>query len=330
MAKRRYSRKSYKKNKSRRIVFLFLKIGLLTASVFIISGLFVFLYYAKDLPRPEKFTERRLAEPTKIYDREGKVLLYEIYGEEKRTVISLEEVPEHLKGAILAAEDSSFYSHFGLDIKGIIRAALANLKLKEPAQGASTISQQLIRSSFLTLEKTAQRKIREIILTLELERKYSKDQIFEFYLNQIPFGSNAYGIEEASQTYFKKPVKDVSLTEGALLAALIQAPSYLSPYGSHKKELLARKDYIINRMNLSQEEKDAAQEEDLEFSKVRQKILAPHFIMRLKLELEQKYGEKFLKESGLKVMTTLDWELQELAERVVKEGAKINEGEVWH
>ena len=205
----------------------------------LVFGIFaVFVYYAKDLPRPEKFTERALTESTKIYDRTGKTILYEIYGEEKRTWVSLDKIPEHLKKAVIATEDANFYHHFGVDFHGIIRAVLADLKIKKFTYGGSTIPQQLIRSTYLTLEKTAQRKIREIILTLELDRRYSKDQILEWYLNQIPFGRNAYGAEAASQAYFGKSVSDISLSEAAILAALIKAPSYYST-DEHLDELSA-------------------------------------------------------------------------------------------
>lgn len=298
--------------------FLFLIIALLAS----------FIYVAKDLPRPESFTEKSSIESTKIYDRTGKVLLYEMYGEEKREIVEFNKVPKHLKEAILTAEDINFYHHFGVDFKGVIRAALTNLKLMKPVQGGSTISQQLIRSSFLTREKTLKRKIREIILTLELERRYSKDQIFDFYLNQIPFGSNAYGVQAASQTYFQKEVSDISLAEAAVLAALIQAPSYLSPYGEHKEELLKRKDLILDRMVkegfLTKQEAEEAKKEEIVFSKILQPIRAPHFVMYVKEYLEQKYGEEFIKEKGLKIYTSLDWELQKEAEKIVKERAEIN------
>lgn len=328
MAKRIYHRKFYAKNKEKKLIFSLLKSSALAASFILIGSVFVFLYFAKDLPRPEKFTESHFILPTKIYDRTGEILLYEIYGEEKRTMVSLEKTPLHLKQAVIAAEDASFYRHFGLDIRGITRAVLNNLKLGRPVQGGSTITQQLIRSTFLTLEKTLKRKVREVILTLELERRYSKDQILEWYLNQVPFGANAYGVEAASQTFFNKSVKDISLEESAILASLIQAPSYLSPYGSHKNDLLIRKDYILNQMAkagyITKKEAEEAQVRELSFSEIRQSIKSPHFVLYVKKYLEDKYGQQFLREKGLKVYTTLDWELQEFAERAVQEGTAIN------
>ena len=149
---------------------------------FIITGLSLFIYYIKDLPRPEKFTEKALIQSTKIYDRTGQALLYELYGEEKREVVALSEISNYMKEAVISAEDANFYKHFGIDLSGIFRAIKLDLALKKPTFGGSTISQQLIRSTFLTNEKSVERKIREIILTLELERRYSKNQILMVFI----------------------------------------------------------------------------------------------------------------------------------------------------
>ncbi len=304
-----------------RIVFLFL--------FFILLGcVFSFLIIAKDFPRPEKFTEHQIFQSTKIYDRTGETILYELYGEEKRTIVPLSTIPKNLINAILATEDSNFYQHKGVDFKGIARAILMDLKIGSLSQGASTISQQLIRSSFLTREKTTERKTKEIILTLALERRYSKDQILEWYLNQIPFGSNAYGVEAASQTYFQKSISDISLLEAAVLAALIKAPSYYSPYGENLNQLLSRKDYVLERMvdlkYITKEELATAEKEEIKFSKIKNPIKAPHFVMYVKSYLENKYGEDFLKSAGLKVYTTLDWDIQQSAEKLISEGSDAN------
>ena len=192
----------------------------------------------RDLPNPQRITERSIAESTKIFDRTGKILLYEIHGEEKRTLVSLTDVPENLKNATLVAEDINFYKHIGLDWRGILRAFFINLLRGNISQGGSTITQQLVKNSVLTSERTFTRKIKEALFSLELERKYSKDEIFEWYLNQIPYGSNAYGINAAAQTYFAKSLSELTLGEAALLAALPKAPTYYSPFGSHKDELL--------------------------------------------------------------------------------------------
>ena len=330
MAERKYHRETYQKTKkggfrSPRSLLGGLLWGFLS---FIFCLLFVFAYYAKDLPRPEKFAERQLAQSTKIYDRSGEVLLYEIYGEEKRTAVSLEVIPEHVRQAVIAAEDANFYHHFGIDLKAIARSILINLKIMKPIYGGSTIPQQLIRSTFFSSEKTVERKTREIVLALELDRRYPKDQILEWYLNQVPFGQNAYGIEAASQTYFKKSVSEISLGEAAVLAALIQAPSRLSPYGKNKDELLARKDDILDQMAakgiFTPGEIEKAKKEEINFVEKRIQIKAPYFTLWAKQQLEEKYGEDFLREKGLKVYTSLDWEVQKIAEEVVKNGIERN------
>ncbi len=341
MPKRKYYRKTYKKEKQKKkkkreqieisptTRFLFL--GLIL-SVF--CATLLFFHYVKDFPRPEIFNERQLAQSTKIYDRTGQALLYEIYGEEKRTWVSLEFISDQLKQAVIAAEDANFYSHFGIDVKGIIRSILADLRIRQPIYGGSTIPQQLIRSTFLTTEKTIERKIREIVLALELNRRYSKDQILEWYLNQVPFGQNAYGVEAASQTYFNKSVSEISLSESAILAALIQAPSRLSPYGENKDRLLGRKDYVLNRMVserfIDKETASTTKAEEISFVEKPVQIKAPYFTLWVKQQLEEKYGEDYLRRMGLKVYTSLDWELQQEAEKITKQGIEINKAHNAH
>jgi penicillin-binding protein 1A len=331
MPARKIYRKIYQKNRGKTLFFSVLKLSGFGCLLATFIALLVFVFYAKDLPRPEIFTEKHFTQSTKIYDRTGEVLLFEIYGEEKRTIVPLENIPEHLKHAVIVAEDSNFYRHFGIDFEGILRSILINLKIGRPVYGGSTIPQQLIRSAFFTPEKTIERKIREIILALELDRRYPKDQILGWYLNQIPLGQNAYGVESASQLYFGKPVSEITTAEAAILAALIQAPYHLSPYGEYKDKLLIRKDYVLERMleegYLTEEETETAKEEIIEF-KSPTTIKAPHFVLYIiENYLKPKYGQdlEYLKENGIKVYTSLDWEMQTLAERVVKEGVKTNE-----
>ncbi len=327
MAKRKYQREVYRKKSNRFKFWLkFLASNLIFFSFF---AFLLFIYYAKDLPRPEIFSERQLFQSSKIYDRTGQVLLYEIYGEEKRTWVPLTVMPDYLKNAIISVEDANFYHHFGVDLVGIARAVLADLKIGQPIYGGSTIPQQLIRSTFLSVEKTAERKTREIILALELDRRYSKNQILEWYLNQIPFGQNAYGVEAASQTYFGKSVSQISLAEAATLAALIRAPYRLSPYNEEgRKELLIRKNYVLERMvkegYLSSEEAAKTQPEEIKFVEKLIKIFAPYFTLWVKQQLEEKYGEDFLRENGLKVYTSLNWDLQKIAEEVTSKGVEKN------
>lgn len=325
MPKRKFCRKIYQKKKNK----LFFVFKFFCFSVFLLLSFFIFLflYYLKDLPRPEEFSERELAQSTKIFDRTGNILLYEIFEEEKRTWTDFENMPDYLKKAVIVVEDKNFYQHPGVDIKGIVRAILVDLKLGKLLQGGSTIPQQLIRSSYLSREKTIGRKTREIILTLELSKRYSKDQILEWYLNQVPFGRNAYGVEAASQVYFGKSVSEISLNEAAILASLIRAPSYYSEEKNFN-ELLARKNYLLDLMTkdgyLTKEKIGRAKKEEINFVNVQNPIKAPHFVMRARDYLIEKYGEETLKRKGFRVYTTLDWELQKLAEGVVKEGAERN------
>lgn len=284
----------------------------------------------KYLPKPERIADRAIVESTKIYDRTGAVLLYEIHGEEKRTVISLDRVPDTVKKTTLAAEDINFYRHHGLDAKGILRALIKNIiqgDLKN--QGGSTITQQLIKNSILTGEKTYGRKIKEALVAIALETKYSKDEILELYLNQIPYGSSAYGIAAAAQTFFGKQVEELTLAEAATLASLPKAPTYYSPYGSHKNELIKRRDWVLKRMGeegfFEKKEIEEALNVNTQFSPPQQRIQAPHFVEYVRAYLNNKYGEDFVEKGGLKVYTTLDWKLQEEAIKIVREGAERNE-----
>ncbi len=284
----------------------------------------------KDLPSPEQFGTRKISQSTKIYDRTGKNLLYEMHGEERRTVIPFEEIPDFVKKSTLAAEDINFYNQPAFDWRGIVRATIVNLKEGRFAQGGSTISQQLAKNALLSPEKTITRKLRELILAIELESRYSKDQILYFYLNQIPYGSNAYGIEAASKTYFGKSAKDLSLKEAATLAAMLKAPSYYSPWGTHVQELLERRDYVVDRMVeagfITEEEGIKGKEKEISFAPPSMgSISAPHFSLLVKEYLIQKYGEDVVMNGGLRVITTLDWDLQKIAEKTVYEGSKNNE-----
>ncbi|PIR88393.1 MAG: hypothetical protein COU09_02565 [Candidatus Harrisonbacteria bacterium CG10_big_fil_rev_8_21_14_0_10_44_23] len=300
---------------------------LVIAGVILISLLGYFLL-TKDLPNLEAIGQHRVIESTKIFDREEETLLYELYEEEKRTVVPFDKIPEKVKQATIAIEDQNFYAHNAIDIRGIIRAVLVNLRSGKKTQGASTITQQLARNTFLSLEKTWTRKVRELILAFRLEKQFSKDEILHLYLNQIPYGSNAYGIESASRTYFQKPVEELNLAETALLASLPQAPSYYSPWGSHVEDLMDRKNLVLEQMYhlgyISEQEKTNAQEDVLEIKQPDGFIKAPHFSITVSEYLNEKYGEDFVRRAGLKIITTLDWPLQEIAEKVVKEGVERN------
>ena len=209
--------------------------------------MFVF-FLAQGLPDPSAFDDRVVPQSTKIYDRTGKILLYEIHGGEKRTVVSLEKISPYVLKAVLAAEDHNFYKHHGFSIKGFARAMIQNLLNPSQLRGGSTITQQLARNAFLTLDKTMVRKIREALLTIKIEKNYSKDEIIELYLNQINFGHNVYGIESASKFYFNKEAENLTLAEATYLIALIQSPNYLSPC-NHLEDLESRKEWILSELN---------------------------------------------------------------------------------
>lgn len=307
--------------------------------IFFITLLFIFLFFTffgliyfvqavKNLPSFDAFNNRQIIQSTKIFDRTGKILLYEIHGEEKRTVISYETIPSYAKQATIAIEDANFFEHPAFDWRSLVRALFTNLLKRGIVQGGSTITQQLAKNLFLSPEKTLSRKIKELVLAFQMEKRYSKEEVLNLYLNQIPYGYNSYGIEAASQTYFSKSAKDLTLAEAALLAALPKAPSYYSPYGSHKDELLQRKDYILERMKtlglIDEEEKNRAQKTELKFAPEATNIKAPHFVFKVQEYLNAKYDEDTVEKSGLKIITTLDWNLQEIAEKTVKEGSLRN------
>jgi 1A family penicillin-binding protein len=290
--------------------------------------LLFYIFIIKDLPSPSQIENRKAIESTKIYDRTGQTLLYEIHGNEKRTVIPFNEIPSYVKQAVIALEDQTFYSHPAFDIKGIIRALISNITNGHLMEGGSTLTQQLAKNAFLTQEKTITRKIKELILAVELEQKYSKDEILNLYLNQSPFGGNNYGIEAASQSFFGKDAKDLDLAESALLASVLQAPTYYSPWGTHTKDLYARKDYVLEQMyklgNITEKQMNAAKAETFKFAPQLTGMKAPHFVQAVQDYLDNKYGENYVETAGLKVITTLDWNMQQLAEKAVKDGADKN------
>lgn len=287
----------------------------------------LFIYYSKDLPSPDKMNNRTVIESTKIYDRTGNHLLYDIHGEEKRTQISFPEMPDGIKYATITLEDQNFYTNRGVELTSILRAGINDLLHRQTSQGGSTITQQLIKQTVLTPEKTLSRKIKEAILSLEMSQRFSKDQILGMYLNQIPYGSNAYGIEAAAQTFFGKHASELTLDEATLLASLPQAPSYYSPYGNHTDALRGRQIYALNQMAklgyITQQQADDAKQVDV-LAKIKpntENISAPHFVMYVRDYLEKKYGDQMLEQGGLKVYTTLDWDKQQAAEQAVRDGA---------
>lgn len=287
----------------------------------------VFIYFSFTLPDPNTLLQRTVAESTKILDRNGE-LLYEIHGEAKRTLVPLEDINPYVKGATVAIEDKDFYKHKGISFRGIFRSVIKDITSGSKAQGGSTITQQFVKNALLTSDKRISRKLKEIILSIEIEARYSKDEILQLYLNEIPYGRNAYGIEAAAQTYFKKHARDLTLAESAYLAALPQAPTYYNPLGPNREVLDSRHNTILRAMKdqgyISEEELNSALEEKVEFTQVTNSLKAPHFVLYIQSLLAEKYGESTLQEGGIVVTTTLDLRLQELAEQAIKDQAESN------
>lgn len=290
--------------------------------------------FATQIPSPEDLTSRAVAQATKIYDRDGE-LLYDIYDDQNRTPVKLGDIPEHVKQATIAIEDKEFYSHPGFSIMGILRSVYALATSGQIQGGGSTLTQQLVKNALLSDERTLTRKLKEFILAIQVERVYAKDQILEMYLNEIPYGGTAYGIEAAANLYFGKHANELSLAEGSLLAGLPQRPSVYSPYGTHPELARTRQKEVLRRMvedgHISQEKAKAAEEQKLTYRTSQNEIgfKAPHFVLYVKEKLIEQFGEKMVAQGGLRVTTSLDYKIQQEAEKIVKEEiSKIGSSEV--
>jgi len=295
---------------------------IITVGILGILGITIMVaWVSRDLPDPDKLTDRQVAESTKMYDRTGEHLLYEIFSEQKRTMIEYEDIPQQLINAVIATEDTTFYEHKGIRPLSILRSIVYGLIGKSRlGAGASTLTQQLVKNAILTTERTYTRKIKEILLSIRLEQKYSKKQILKIYFNEIPYGSTNYGVESASQSYFNKTVSELNLEEIATLAGLPKAPSrYLVDHYALK----LRRNFVLERMFeeefISREEADEAQSKPVELSQDFGSIKAPHFVLYVKEQLVEQFGEKMVDTGGLKVITSLDWEKQQIAERDIEE-----------
>lgn len=291
------------------------------------AGVLIYRYQAPDM---EELKKRKISQTSIVYDNSGKHILYQIHGEENRKILYHEQIPDIVRVATIAAEDKSFYSHIGIDPVATARALEVNIKHNDIVQGGSTITQQLARNAFLSRKKTLMRKFMEAIMAIKIERTYSKDQILDFYLNEVPYGSNAYGIQSAAEVFFRKDAKDLTLDEAVLLAALPKAPTYYSPYGNYREELVLRQKQILEKM----EKLDLVTQDDIGTANVvgtlkkvvpfRQPIEAPHFVFYVIEQLESRYGKDFLETGGLKIYTTLDYDMQKIAEQSVSDGARVN------
>jgi 1A family penicillin-binding protein len=282
------------------------------------------------LPDLDTLSTRKISESTRILDRTGETVLHDLNPDVTRDIVPLAEISPNVKNATLAIEDAGFYSHNGISLTAIARAIIVDIMTGSAAQGGSTITQQVVKNTLLTNDKTIIRKVHEWVLALKLERQYSKDEILALYFNNTPYGGTLYGIEAATRAFFGKSAKDVSLAEAAYLAALPQAPTFFSPYGNNRDALERRKDYALDRMAelgyISKEEADAAKRDVVVFSPQKaNSIIAPHFVFFIEQYLEEKYGPTAVTQ-GLEVITTLDVDLQRVGEATVNKYALENEG----
>lgn len=303
-------------------------VSILSVCLLMISFFILWIASFK-LPDLDSFEGRVVSQSTKIFDRTGEVLLYDVHKDTKRTLVESQNISRYLKDATVAIEDADFYKHKGVKFSSVIRAILANLMSASYSQGGSTITQQVVKNTILTQEKSISRKLKEWILALKLEKVKTKDEILTIYLNESPYGGSIYGIEEASKIFFGKNALDLTLAESAYLAALPNAPSRFSPYGNNRKALDKRKSLVLEKMYennfISKKQQLEADKEEVNFLvNDNLNIHAPHFVMYVKDWLENRYGVEAVESKGLKVITTLDYKLQQKAEDIVAKFSKEN------
>jgi membrane peptidoglycan carboxypeptidase len=315
--RQRYSSRIFFYSKITRLAFFALLAGIVMTAL-------LFVWYGRDLPTPSKLSASNLSQSTRILDRNG-VVLYDIYGEQNRTYVKLSEMSKYLPQATIAVEDKNFYKNEGFSITGLLRGLLIDPILRQRVTGGSTITQQLVKNALLTSERTVPRKIKEFMLAIQVDRKYSKDQILELYLNVAPYGGTNVGVETASEQYFGKKARDLNLIESAILAGMPQRPSYFSPYGPNPQAYVSRTKDVLRRMredgyiSKALEEEAVRQLPNVKFLPLSQSIKAPHFSFYVKNLLIEEFGEGLVEHGGLQVTTTLDYKLQGEAEKVVKE-----------
>ncbi len=312
------------------------QLGIITLwgfGAFLLITVFLFAWFAKDLPTPNKIRDLVSVGSTRLYDRNMKPL-YTISGDKKRILIESSDIPEVAKQAVIALEDKDFYQHIGFDISGIARAIFVDIKRRDLSQGGSTLTQQLAKNTILTREKSFVRKIKEVILAIEMEILFSKEEILTMYFNQMPYGGTNYGIEAASRSFFGKSAKDITLDEAATLAALLQRPTSLSPYGPNVDQLIARRNFTLDSMAsqgfITKEQAKSAKQVVPKFAAKRESITAPHFVQHVQDWLvdyfekelgDRQLAEQKVEEGGLSVVTTLDLDKQLVAEDILRRSA---------
>jgi len=289
---------------------------------FVVVMTILFVWYGRDLPTPGKLVNSDLKQSTQIYDRSG-ILLYSVYSNQNRTYVKLADIPKYVQLGTIAIEDRNFYNNQGFSITGYIRA-VRNIVLLRGLSGGSTITQQLVKNVLLSSERSIPRKIKELMLSIQVDKKYTKDEILEMYLNDVPYGGANIGVEAAAESYFGKKVKDLDLAEAAFLAGLPQSPSVYSPF-SGKKYYIDRTGEVLNQMKnsdqITQKQADAALDEikQKQFSQKDTGIKAPHFVMYVKQLLAKQFGEALVDNGALQVTTTLDYKIEKEAEVIVNE-----------
>ncbi|MBI5003802.1 penicillin-binding protein [Candidatus Kaiserbacteria bacterium] len=305
--------------------FQWLKLAIIGSFALFLFFFGVMLVWAAIMPIPsiDNFEARQVSESTKIYDRTGNIVLYDVHGSVRRTSVPIEDISPYIQKATVSIEDSSFYTNAGFRPLSFARAMLVDLFSGSYEQGGSTITQQVVKNALLSQNKTILRKLQEIILALRLTRTYSKEQILSAYLNESPYGGTIYGVQEATQYFFGLDAKDVDLAQAAYIAAIPQAPTYYSPYGNNRAALDIRKNLVLQRMKvlgyITEEEYRAAKGEKVEFTSEKEAgIKAPHFVFFVREYLEKKYGVDAVNNDGLRVITTLDYDLQQKAESVIR------------
>lgn len=281
------------------------------------------------LPDIAAFSERKVTQSTKIFDRTGEILLFDLNSGKKRTIVSYTDISRNIKNATVAIEDDAFFQHSGIRPLAFLRAALANLRTGSFSQGGSTITQQVVKNSLLTAEKKISRKLKEWVLAWKMEKAFDKETILALYLNEVPYGGTLYGVEEASHSFFGKRASELSIAESAYMASLPNAPTFYSPYGTHKDKLEERKNLVLSRMHalsfVTEDEYEKAVLEKVDFLPPTDTgIRAPHFVFYIQQYLEERYGKRALEEEGLRIITTLDYGLQQKAEEIVKKYALEN------
>lgn len=334
MAKNLRQKKKTKKRvglRARLAKFLTKKVVLFFVLLSILGATACLIYLFWGLPSPNKLTTAKFPTSTQIFDRNGK-LLYEIYVDQNRTPIKLSQLPEFVKWATISAEDKEFYKHRGFSLPGIVRGSI-NTLFRGKLQSGSTITQQLVKNALLTQERTIKRKVREFALTLAVEALYSKDQILEMYLNYVPYGGTAWGIESAAKTYFNKSSSELTLSEAALITGLTASPTRYSPFGAHPELATQRQEWVLDQMvenkYITKEQAEAAKQAKLIFPDPSNNIDAPHFVLYVKDQLVEKYGQRLVEQGGLRVTTSLDLDLQNFAQTTIAtEVAKLKTANV--